>query len=561
MDLDSDDENRIDEDYYAFLNVSKEAASDEISNAYRRLSRLYHPDKHFEPEQKKKAEALFNKTKRAYEILSDPHQRAIYDSLGIRGLETEGWEIVQRTKTPAEIRAEYEQLAQERADRRMQQSTNPRGTVTVNINATDCFNPYYDELDYDELDLGGPGLFPNIEVSGMNFSQSVEFPLTQRDTCTLSGQLQTSNGTGVGGVNLGWRRLFSHKGWIETEVGAGNGPTLSVKGFRTLSKRFFWNGGTILQFAPTGIRPGIMSTLAMQIDKYSVGYFSYRGGMQSLLSTSVVRDTEFGHYNFSLQFGLPHSYASLSYAKKMLKQELKLRIAFKIGTFGGLIEYGAEKKVSKHSNLSASVVVGMPTGVKLKIRLTRANQVYTFPVHLCEEIMPAPIFYATVVPLVVYIVVKKAIVEPFLKEKQQRKIEKQRENNRTRLVEKRREAEAAIDLMRATYSRIKNEEETKKGLIILKAVYGKTVEASTEIDEVESETIDVTVPLQCLVRDSKLVLHEQSKSQLPGFFDPCVGEDKWLHIQYKFHSSDYVVTINDNESLRIPKPSHRSNVT
>lgn len=48
--------------------------------------------------------------------------------------------------------------------------------------------------------------------------------------------------------------------------------------------------------------------------------------------------------------------------------------------------------------------------------------------------MPAPIFYATVVPLVVYIVVKKAIVEPFLKEKQQRKIEKQRENNRTRYV-------------------------------------------------------------------------------------------------------------------------------
>lgn len=94
----------------------------------------------------------------------------------------------------------------------------------------------------------------------MSFSQSVEFPLTPRDTCTLSGQLQTANGTGVGGVNLGWRKLFSHKGWIETEIGAGNGPTLSVKGFRTLSKRFFWNGGTILQFAPTGIRPAIMSS-------------------------------------------------------------------------------------------------------------------------------------------------------------------------------------------------------------------------------------------------------------------------------------------------------------
>jgi len=44
-------------------------------------------------------------------VLSDPHQRAIYDNLGTRGLETEGWEIVQRTKTPQEIREEYERLA------------------------------------------------------------------------------------------------------------------------------------------------------------------------------------------------------------------------------------------------------------------------------------------------------------------------------------------------------------------------------------------------------------------------------------------------------------------
>jgi len=44
-------------------------------------------------------------------VLSNPHQRAIYDSLGTRGLETEGWEVVQRTKTPQEIREEYERLA------------------------------------------------------------------------------------------------------------------------------------------------------------------------------------------------------------------------------------------------------------------------------------------------------------------------------------------------------------------------------------------------------------------------------------------------------------------
>lgn len=44
-------------------------------------------------------------------VLSDPHQRAIYDTIGVKGLHTEGWEIVQRTKTPLEIREEYERLA------------------------------------------------------------------------------------------------------------------------------------------------------------------------------------------------------------------------------------------------------------------------------------------------------------------------------------------------------------------------------------------------------------------------------------------------------------------
>lgn len=110
---------------------------------------MYHPDKHVDPDLKVKAEILFNKTKKAYEVLSDPHRRAIYDSLGTKGLETEGWEIVQRTKTPAEIRAEYEKLAEEKAERQKQQRTNPAGSVTVAINATDLFNPYDDIFEED----------------------------------------------------------------------------------------------------------------------------------------------------------------------------------------------------------------------------------------------------------------------------------------------------------------------------------------------------------------------------------------------------------------------------
>lgn len=129
------------------MNYLFQATIDEINTAYRNLSRIYHPDKHIDAQKKKNAELLFNRTKKAYEVLSDPHKRAIYDSLGIKGLQTEGWEIVHRTKTPSEIREEYERLAHERAERKLQQRTNPRGNITINVNATEIFNPYDDEFE------------------------------------------------------------------------------------------------------------------------------------------------------------------------------------------------------------------------------------------------------------------------------------------------------------------------------------------------------------------------------------------------------------------------------
>lgn len=98
---------------------------------------------------------------------------------------------------------------------------------------------------------------------------------------------------------------------------------------------------------------------------------------------------------------------------------------------------------------------------------------YSFPIHLCEEVMPSPIFYATVLPLAIYVVVKKGFVEPFLREQLLKRLEKKKQENFTKLLERKREAEAAQELMIATYERTKNEEERKNGLVIVKAFYGK----------------------------------------------------------------------------------------
>ena len=69
-------------DYYDLLGVSRDADSDTLKSAYRRLARQYHPDINKEPG----AEDRFKEIGRAYEVLGDPEKRARYDQFGEAGL-------------------------------------------------------------------------------------------------------------------------------------------------------------------------------------------------------------------------------------------------------------------------------------------------------------------------------------------------------------------------------------------------------------------------------------------------------------------------------------------
>lgn len=81
------------------------------------------------------------------------------------------------------------------------------------------------------------------------------------------------------------------------------------------------------------------------------------------------------------------------------------------------------------------------------------------------------------------------------------------------MSEKKREAEAAIDLMSAQYERNCIEEERRNGLLILNAIYGKIDDEfkSDSNTTTSNHVIDVKIPLQCLVKDSKLIIQENGK--------------------------------------------------
>ncbi|NXN79588.1 DNJB8 protein, partial [Bombycilla garrulus] len=64
-------------DYYNVLGVQKNASQEDIKKSYHKLALKWHPDKN--PRNLQEAEKKFKEIVEAYEILSDPQKRSLYD--------------------------------------------------------------------------------------------------------------------------------------------------------------------------------------------------------------------------------------------------------------------------------------------------------------------------------------------------------------------------------------------------------------------------------------------------------------------------------------------------
>jgi len=71
-------------DYYKILGVTKDASTEEIKKAYRKLALKYHPDRN---QGNKESEEKFKEANEAYAVLSDPEKRKQYDTFGSTGFQ------------------------------------------------------------------------------------------------------------------------------------------------------------------------------------------------------------------------------------------------------------------------------------------------------------------------------------------------------------------------------------------------------------------------------------------------------------------------------------------
>jgi molecular chaperone DnaJ len=77
-------------DYYEILGVERDASAEQVKSAYRKAAMKWHPDRN--PENKHEAEENFRQASEAYNVLSDPQKRSVYDRFGHAGLDSRGFD-------------------------------------------------------------------------------------------------------------------------------------------------------------------------------------------------------------------------------------------------------------------------------------------------------------------------------------------------------------------------------------------------------------------------------------------------------------------------------------
>eukprot|EP00879_Flechtneria_rotunda_P006476 GHRR01006805.1.p1 GENE.GHRR01006805.1~~GHRR01006805.1.p1 ORF type:complete len:656 (+),score=249.29 GHRR01006805.1:248-2215(+) len=604
-----------DTSYYAILNVSRDATYEEIKKAYKNLAQVFHPDKHTSDELRDKAQEAFAKLQEAYEVLSDPQKRDVYDVYGKEGL-VAGLTVGTKLRSTDELRKEWEAFQAQQRRAREEATAQHRGIYICKVDGRGWAHGDWAKL-------------PQIRM--VVVQNSLDVSVTDADVALLQGQAALRGNQGSGSVIAGYKRIVTPNDELEASAVLGLRSLLTVTSTRrlghyttaSLSGTYTWDQGL-----------GLQVTSSRQLTHNSTASLTWvvgPAGASGMALSATHKGTKYVMTG-KLDLGLVTSLSSrFTY---LLSDNLSLKLTGRFGTSGIDAEVGLSRKFSPTSNVYAGSAIGLNGGTAFKLRYSRAGQVFEFPILLTGDYRDWEyLAAASIIPPLTSFLVMRYVVRPLRSWQRQRTEQQQRKERAEQLRHEAMRAASETALLQPVARRKAAAEAAAGGLVILEAVYGvlheyrlaraaqqqqqlsaqqlpaqqqqqqnhvqadrqpqqqqpcgeqqhssqvngsgsntssnttahgaensssrpEQASSSSKVDEDQQlppAWLDVTAALQYLVAGGKLELHGGvSKLGLMGFADVAPKSDKELYVAYCYHRQLYEKVVGDTELLRLP---------
>ncbi|TFK20522.1 DnaJ-domain-containing protein [Coprinopsis marcescibilis] len=557
---------------YAVLNLSRGASATEINERYRSLSLLFHPDKQRDPAAADAATEQFLKVQKSYQVLSDPFLREVYDVLGLEGLSI-NWPADLPSSGKDKIVEELERIKNEGRTEEIPELEQPiNNTCSITVDATGQMYMHRHRL----TELTTLQRLTGWQIVSQEMGHTIAKRLGQKTTVSFR-----TNGTVQGG-RLG---SIHYVGTVAHQFSPRfRGHTKIIYDTNTLATAFGGqyrdNYNTVnatCSLAPftSGAPPMMdiayarrlyplkpqMAEIALhlhQIPSLSINYMSHETLTQDLIDANergLPSVNGFKTFLFERRVGIRFNqiWPSLVASVSVHVMELATRVTAggELG-FGGLS--GSIGAHYKHNGQELDLVTAISSGgLVFSITFMLWKQKFNIPIILSDSLDSYGALFSVVIPSSVAVLGYHFIIRP-----QRRALRIAQIRVARRVLEEdsdaRKKRNIVIDLLKDSAHKVMSSEIAKGGLVIESAIYGVI---DTE-DGARDLAIDVTIPLQALVRNSRLhVPGGQSKSNLQGFSDPAPFTSKTLRIHYLFRGLPHFADVPDYIPVVLPLSEHR----
>ncbi|PVU92245.1 hypothetical protein BB561_003951 [Smittium simulii] len=259
------------------------ATDEEIREAYRKFSRLFHPDKHTDSETQDWASAQFLQIQEAYEVLINPTHRAAYDVLGVKP-SASNLEVGSKLMSKEEIRQEFDRNLRLQNEKDLSNLIGSKSDLNLVINSYLLTSDYFRDklMENGTTHLGDRSIknIPNLLLKHqLETKHSFMIPLgpTLSSYITTRAIISPVKSSGNVGVIL---KHTSARTTTEISLPVLPPYTLKVKRSSQLGNSTFYNITTKFHKISLSTPPTITATYGQSVSDSSSAFLKFSTGNQ-----------------------------------------------------------------------------------------------------------------------------------------------------------------------------------------------------------------------------------------------------------------------------------------